>query len=312
MTKRSALLQASPTRRRNAATSRGTTTCASFRQGIVAALLQRGFRAPTEEALCELIASLDEEECGNIRFASLSGILIGGNGAAEGSTKYRGISLSSMGGSKEKRGRSVGQRPTPEPLEGTKIYGHLDDALSQVCVVHRARVEEEESDLVPSQSSGGAAETADSVTRNIVRKRRSELRLCSLTPTGRMVSIFDVVGTPKEDMSVEFVANVPMQTPDRLKCLLSCGDTGLTAVATEGNDILLFIGSSNWDSNVSLKKPERFQIRYKVTNLTYSPSTMGWFSGVLPTPSATSGFSTQTKDVLMFGGERGEISLFVW
>jgi hypothetical protein len=215
MTRRSALLQASPTR--SGVVSQGTTSCSSFRRGIVTALLQRGFQAPTEEALSELVASMDEEERGEIRFASLSGILIGGKGAAEGSTKYRRIMLTGRGGGGI--GDSSGRTSNPpEPLEGTKIVGHPDDALTQVCVVRPAAVRGG-NDETFGAGGGGArtrlVEEAALAARLHVKEER--LRLCSLTPTGRTISIFDVHGDPKEDMSVELIANVSMQTPDRLK-----------------------------------------------------------------------------------------------
>ena len=73
MSKNEAIEQASPKRGGTASTSEGWATEKAFRKGIVHALLQCGFQPPEEEALNELIASLDEQQRGIIKFSTLSG-----------------------------------------------------------------------------------------------------------------------------------------------------------------------------------------------------------------------------------------------
>ena len=293
--KKEALRQLSPKREKGGGggesegrikTSEGWTTHRAFRKGIVNALVQCGFEPPTSDSLDELLASLDEEQRGVIKFSKLSGILIGSSdNELAANTKYRGIPMLPHGLLLSTRQSSTHRTI---PLEGTQIPGLPEDAITSMCVIRPAR-----GSLTSKQE--------DNFTR-----------ICTLSAIGKYVAIVDVGGSPKSTMHARLVANVSMQTPDRIACCCTCGDTGLLGVSTEGNDLLFFIGSSNWNQNINQKKTEVFKIRYKITNLSYSPCAMNFFSGELLSPHMASRFSTRDKDMMLFGGEKGEVSLFVF
>jgi len=207
-------------------------------------------------------------------------------------TKYRGIPLLPYVNmsSNNTSNRTVSK---VAPLEGTRVDGHPDDSVTSMC------------QIVPAFNG------ISSASKLKLNEKNNVTRICTLTPMGKCVSIVDVEGNPGSTMHTGLVANVSMQTPDRIQCCCQCDNTGLVAVSTDGNDLFFFIGSSNWNANITRKKPEQFPIRYKITNLTYSPCVMHFYTGTLPTPKQSSGVSTRNKDLMIFGGEKGEVSLMV-
>tara|TARA_B110000091_G_C13790505_1_gene465411 strand:- start:94 stop:2142 length:2049 start_codon:yes stop_codon:yes gene_type:complete len=328
MSKEDALVLVSPKRTSNSkdgkdgggtaavssSTQRGRAKSQAFRQGIITALLKCGFKEPEKEAMDSLIESLDMEQRGYIQFSALSGILIGSNDNATEAknTSYRGIYVSpatTVGGTaiaSPVKKRKKKKKKTLLPLEATKIKGYPDDAISTMCVMQPAA----KTNTSDSEENNGSSGSIGGSNNNM--KGNDSLRLCTVTPMGKCISVIDVNGSPGGEMKCELVSNVSMHTPDRIMTCCTCGDTGLVAVSTEGNDLIFFLGNSNWDPSTSRKKnPEKFLIRYKITNLSYSPALIHFYSGALPTPSMKSGMSTRKKDLFIFAGEKGEISMFV-
>ncbi len=285
-----------------------------FRRGIAEAFFNAGYERPPDELVSELISSLDPENTGYIRWKSLSGVLLGkggGNAGGRGpaaatgvgtaSLKYRDVELLTSG--------SCFDDPNDEV---TTVPHHPDDEIAQMIVLSHTGGESS-SDL----SYGGGDDDCDDdvgTSDNVAGRYPSfkdTIRLCTRTSIYKRVSIVDVGMSGGRETKV--VQNIPFG--EVVSCLCACGSTGLIAVATENNDLTFLMGSAGWNPPTSRgmrKTEEKWFNRYRVTNLPFVPVAMHFFHGSLPTPKADSGVSTLRKDMLMLGGRKGQIAVFVF